>query len=1282
MVPTTLPQQSLPTQVWTWPISGIAPQGPLILPQGLIYAENVPASGNTVAGGYLRSLDVQTNALNWTYAVHDNSQIPTPVIPASVAAADGVVYVAAQATDPAGATFFELHAVDLETGLPVWPEPAQFTAQAILTRPAIGNGWVVVGATVPKVDTSGASALFWTDVASGQMVKSAPNLYSVVDSMTDPVIDGSIAYFGLSYDSNDPGINAMGGVNLNDGSLQWEGNPQRNISGGIALGDALLYATCADGSVIAMNVTETNQGPVWTKTLGTQPITGKPVVVGSTVYVGAPDGVLYALDGTTGNERWRLNTESSITTDLVFEDGVLYFANQGDGLDVPPTFYSVDTVSQGNDVLTFPVPDADTILFAEGAANGVVYFYSTQHVYAVNMDTIIHEFQVDTQMIVENYDFTKTPQGSSGPLPTDTSYRVTLTLTDPQGKPRIFQGVKVWASDTLSMTNFINSQGQVSTIQLGPQSTQWLETDAAGKVSLALSAFDADGTPLIACPTVLAWANFMMPEETIVIYPDHENATTLSTVRGNATDASTGANGSTNLASATGYDGTPLLSASYQTGDGAATSQVQIAQTIRNSVGATTPPSLNAVRGSVAAKYLAYPETMPNVRSLGDASTPITRPYIAGAIPHWTLTRAADGTVAFQQLAGDSDAQTLIQQLVAESQGTFVVGIQRVGEADNIFHSIKDFVQHVVKDTVQLVQHVWTVVDNVATMAFQTLENGIKNLYQLTIATLEDALTAVVGFIKQVVDDIKKIAQFLSFLFSWDDIKCVHKALEARVESNITAGITWLSDHKTDIVTFFGTTLVADVDQFFGPFTQSPASASSTQTYQAQNGNPNQVYNQNGKNHSSSCNFVQQKTMESSAAASVGLLPLTAVALDKLPYKLLMPQVHNRRSELATTLGDCDPNDLGCQLGTLLSNFVDTLVGQVDADFFGTVVGKVKAAISTFSDPHAFFNDALHVIAAAIQGVVDGVLKLTGDIIGDVIDLLVDLLQLLYDFLKAPLLPNIPFVSDLFEHILGEPLSYVGLISLLAAVPSTVLYKVITGQSPACQINAAGVFVPTAVAGAPTVDQLISFFINVFASVLDGLSELAGSTVQKIPILKHIGLSGWDLTADLFQQWVGNWIAANDGVAFDNVTDGILWAFGWCPIVSSTLGLLSDENLVIPTKLAAFGKTWASIQPYVTSAYGVLVLMVLIAYNTSFATSEYTDGRWIAANVLGSCLPYLFEPVGDTKDEEVKLAWAAVKGAMELAAAGINLDLSINPPPGSALQAPGRLRLNGAAPLP
>ena len=172
--------------------------------------------------------------------------------------------------------------------------------------------------------------------------------------------------------------------------------------------------------MLALYLDEPNAG----NTLWSQPLSGsvngQPVLLGSTLYAGCADGTLYALDAATGTVLWQVDTQSPISTGLANEDGVLYFATAGDDA-TGPAFWAVDANSDGNDMLSYPVPGAGTIAFDQGGlANGVAYFYGTpdtsgaNQVYAVNMSTVIHEFAVNSKLIVENYD----TSGSARPATT------------------------------------------------------------------------------------------------------------------------------------------------------------------------------------------------------------------------------------------------------------------------------------------------------------------------------------------------------------------------------------------------------------------------------------------------------------------------------------------------------------------------------------------------------------------------------------------------------------------------------------------------------------------------------------------------------------------------------------------------------------------------------------------------------------------------------------------------------------------------------------------------
>ena len=60
----------------------------------------------------------------------------------------------------------------------------------------------------------------------------------------------------------------------------------------------------------------------------------------------------------------------------------------------------------------------------------------------------------------------------------------------------------------------------------------------------------------------------------------------------------------------------------------------------------------------------------------------------------------------------------------------------------------------------------WKFADEAVTTVIHTAEAE----YDLAISDLEDAVTAVAGFFKSVVDDIKKAIEWLSALFNFENI--------------------------------------------------------------------------------------------------------------------------------------------------------------------------------------------------------------------------------------------------------------------------------------------------------------------------------------------------------------------------------------------------------------------------------------------------------------------------------------------------------------------------------
>ena len=105
----------------------------------------------------------------------------------------------------------------------------------------------------------------------------------------------------------------------------------------------------------------------------------KPLVVGDTVYVGSGDGKLYAVS-TSGKKRWEFVTGEGIYNTPVYSDGLILFGNNGSN------FYGVDAKT-GKQAWIYDEP-AYTVDSESLADNGVVFFGAwDEYAYALDAKT-------------------------------------------------------------------------------------------------------------------------------------------------------------------------------------------------------------------------------------------------------------------------------------------------------------------------------------------------------------------------------------------------------------------------------------------------------------------------------------------------------------------------------------------------------------------------------------------------------------------------------------------------------------------------------------------------------------------------------------------------------------------------------------------------------------------------------------------------------------------------------------------------------------------------------
>jgi outer membrane protein assembly factor BamB len=1011
-IPTQLPQQPLPTNVWTFPTPGEEPVAPSLSPQGTLCIQN------TGTDSYLHCVDLQTGQTSWTYdpAAHERGNFPISIIPARVEVSGQQAYleVELQTSDSQGpAAVAELHMVDLATGTLVTPTPTEIGYYAkFLTRPVVLNGTVYLGLATGTAIGLVGTTLMWAPVNDQSLNFNSwyEDETGAATAMTDPVTDGANVYVAITKGTSSEVI-ALPIGSIDSVQPVWHtANPAAVTANAVLSGSTLFVP--AGGTIVALNTATGAQ--LWSHQLSGSPVQSTPVVLGSTLYVGSTDGELYALDVATGAEQWRVDTGSAITTDLANESGVLYFANAGSGTAVGPTpaFLAVDTNSLGNDVLSYPVPGADTILLDRaGVTNGVAYFYGAQNVYAVNMANVLHEFSVNSKLIVEDYDTSGAGNSPKPAVGNNTSYRVTLTIVDENGFPRVSQAVKLWSSDDLYVIN------QGATVTLTPDQPVWMQTDTSGNLTLALSAYDdgsaATGTPNVACPALYAWSNFMPAGESIVIYPDHESLTSLSNVQGPTSSVSRvrgAAPAPLTLQEATGYDGQPLILSDYQD----AGSLTAIASTVRNTIGTRNPATVGAGHAgsrphSRSQRYVKA-GVIPNVLQVPDSGDP-ARPYVPGADPTFTIDLSSGKPVYSTKY--DPSAPPTSQD--------------GVGAPLSIFTDIKHFVSNVVKGAESVAKLAWTFAENAVTTVIHTAES----VYNLTITTLEDAVTAVTGFFKSVVADIKKVVQWLSALFKWDNILKNHTYIKQAI-SNPTdpanPGIldrlsTWIKTEQgqgstNDFTSFMSQNLAGQSSAAVG--TTAQASAGQTvQSQQGGNNDPNGVYNSGGNNNANQCTWMQQKVSENAAGGTVG-------------------------GGTAATLGaSWDPG----AITLAFDNFLTAALATLEQDFKDLpeqIKQAVESVADSFTDPKSLLSTALPGLMTAFQDLADDFVKFAQDLAGELLTLIAALLEQVIIWLTQPI--SIPFVSDLYQLITGDQLSVLDLACLLAAVPGTILLDVITGS--------------------------------------------------------------------------------------------------------------------------------------------------------------------------------------------------------------------------------------------
>lgn len=225
-----------------------------------------------------------------------------------------------------------VYAINAATGVVQWRHE---TGAAVASTPAVANGLVFVngndgrfralraddGRVAWSVTTGAAIALKW-GYESGEIYTSSP------------AIEAGVVVFG----SQDGHVYALDAAT---GRQRWRFRAAGRVYASPAIAGQAVYAADQAGFVYAIALTSGRQ--LWRfATEGTRlnsadwgydrtTVQSSPAVVGGAVYVGARDGFLYAINRTTGTERWRHDHRISwVNSSPAVSEGLVY-AGSSDG---------------------------------------------------------------------------------------------------------------------------------------------------------------------------------------------------------------------------------------------------------------------------------------------------------------------------------------------------------------------------------------------------------------------------------------------------------------------------------------------------------------------------------------------------------------------------------------------------------------------------------------------------------------------------------------------------------------------------------------------------------------------------------------------------------------------------------------------------------------------------------------------------------------------------------------------------------------------------------------
>jgi len=951
---------------------------------------------------------------------------------------------------------------------------------------------------------------------------------------------------------------------------------------------------------------------------------------------------------------------------------------------LPPSLYGYDPDS-GN-YASIPTGVTNITMMSPTVNNGVVYAGGTGitspgnpvQVFGIRVDALpqaLRDFVIESQLMQDPDETATNGDPANNVPPSVARYQTHLTVVDDAKNPVPREPVKIW-SDTPA-TLVVDGM----TYNIGPGDTQFasVKTGVDGSLVLAMNATD------YFAPVLRVWAGFMDPYERIVINADTEFHKRVMTAHANAGDTDPD---KVNLVNAKNYSGQSLFT------DDEKNANPPVPQNVANSIqeankglglsnGSGT--SKNLYRKMMRAMGVRHKNQRVQVSIIEMASENATPPadkYMAysdlpgathfptniPAIRHAPIVQAiglsysrpgGDGTKApvFTALS-HTDARAAIDALQGEAwkptdphgSGTPNFKPQRTF---NIFQDFWNWLKGLFD---KIAQCILSIAEDILA-GIQYFVDGVLKVFKAILKVLEDVFPFLGSFFKMLEKVIDDVVAGLSILFNFGEIMWTHRWLAGQVNSRVADVTNAIKTTITPALDTFFLKGETAIKGFFDKLRNDLGATPQISNLKGMNATPHTMFTfgprgGTASSHATQCSFGNQKLKSGAPSATDKATRVAAAASDAAPSTPLADPV----ADFFTTFVNRLSND------PVLSASFNQLKSD-GSNLFSA--GSAKQFFTTLLDTLLDILETLIIGALAVTNAfVDGLLAVIDDAITTVMSVLNTEIQ-------------IPFITWLYEKLFGEPLTFLNLATLVAAIPLTIICRVVEGQYPSALFPPVSIMQAGGIAAAPA---LIQRYLGIFNGMLafgygtvNAVADAEGD--EAAPVLSKISL-GLGLLMETFA------FPLIDNDPGDVSTDD--WAAYGVGMSIALLGIGgvsykgSDGNQTTPMD--------GVVQSVLTMILNIMLLTTTI---TAFVEDGKTDAGTDVGFAAGlvSALPGLINPVKLGPQPApaivgvVDFVGGCVLGALEIAVAVIVT--SVRPIPGPhrlhlpGVMADGQLRMPG-----